>query len=45
MKKILFPTDFSPAATQAYIYALQLAKAIDASIVTLHAYQLPSIRG
>lgn len=44
MKKILFPTDFSPAATQAYIYALELAKAIDASIVTLHAYQLPSIR-
>ncbi|MEM8584280.1 MAG: universal stress protein [Bacteroidota bacterium] len=44
MKKILFPTDFSPAATRAYIYALQLANAIDASIITLHAYQLPSIR-
>lgn len=43
MKKILFPTDFSPAADNAYIYALQLAKATDSSIIALHAYQLPSI--
>ncbi|MEM6395182.1 MAG: universal stress protein [Bacteroidota bacterium] len=43
MKKILFPTDFSPAAENAYIYALQLARATDSCIIALHAYQLPSI--
>lgn len=38
MKKILFPTDFSPTANNAFIYALQLADKIDASITTLHVY-------
>lgn len=43
--RILFPTDFSEAAEHAFIYALELAKATRASIITLHAYQLPYIRG
>lgn len=41
--KILFPTDFSPAAEHAFIYALELAKVTGASIVTLHAYELPIV--
>lgn len=44
MKKILFPTDFSPAADNAFIYALELAKATGASIVTLHTYEVPDLR-
>ncbi len=43
--RILFPTDFSDAADHAFVYALQLAKATGASILTFHAYQLPDIRG
>ena len=42
---ILFPTDFSDAAENAFVYALQMAKAKGSSIVTLHAYELPDIRG
>lgn len=45
MKKILFPTDFSKAAEQAFIYALNVAKALDAQIVTLHVYARPDLRG
>lgn len=41
MKKILYTTDFSETAMKAYIYALELAKIIDAEIVTLHAYTRP----
>jgi nucleotide-binding universal stress UspA family protein len=43
MKKILFPTDFSTAANHAFVYALKVAEAIDASIVTLHVYNKPDI--
>lgn len=43
MKKILFPTDFSDASKNAFIYALKLAKNIDAEIITLHVYELPPI--
>ena len=43
--KILFPTDFSEAAHHAFIYALRMADAIGATIVTLNVYQLPEIRG
>ncbi|MEZ4886905.1 MAG: universal stress protein [Chitinophagales bacterium] len=38
MKKILFPTDFSANAQNAYTYALHLADKLGASITTLHAY-------
>ena len=43
MKKILFPTDFSKTANNAFIYALKLAENINAEIITLHAYELPII--
>jgi nucleotide-binding universal stress UspA family protein len=42
MKKILFPTDFSDVSKNAFIYALKLADAINAKIITLHVYQLDS---
>jgi nucleotide-binding universal stress UspA family protein len=45
MKTILFPTDFSEAAEKAFVYALNFAKKIGASITTLHVYELPDIRG
>lgn len=43
MKKILFPTDFSKTATNAFIYALHLAKSINAEIFVLHSYEMPII--
>lgn len=43
MKKILFPTDFSEAANNAFIYALNLADKLNASILTLHSYTLPDV--
>lgn len=43
MKKILFPTDFSPSAHNAFHYALKLADAIDAEVVALHVYEMPVI--
>lgn len=43
MKKILFPTDFSPAAENAFVYALRLAKRTNATVTTFHSYQLPSL--
>lgn len=36
--KILFPTDFSPAAHNAYQYAIELAKDIGAMIELIHVY-------
>lgn len=42
MKKILFPTDFSDVSKNAFIYALKLADAINAEIITLHVYHLDS---
>lgn len=41
MKKILFPTDFSPASLNAFIYALRFASKMHAEIITLHVYELP----
>lgn len=37
INKILFPTDFSPAASNAFRYALQLADVLDASVQVVHA--------
>ncbi len=43
MKKILFPTDFSPASRNAFLYALQLADKLEARLLWLHAmYDGPS---
>lgn len=41
MKKILFPTDFSSTAENAFIYALKLANKLGASITTIHTYDMP----
>ena len=41
MKKILFPTDFSKTSLNAFVYALHLAKKIDAEIITLYVYEFP----
>lgn len=41
MKKILFPTDFSKASLNAFVYALYLAKKLGAEIITLYVYELP----
>lgn len=43
MKKLLFPTDFSTNANNAFIYALHLADKMNASIITLHAYTTPIV--
>ena len=43
MKKILFPTDFSDTANNAFIYALKLAKSITAEIYVLNTYEMPVI--
>lgn len=43
MKKILFPTDFSEASINAFIYALKLADSIKGEIITLHVYDLSQV--
>ncbi len=43
MTKILFPTDFSKTAKNAYLYALTMARATDAQIIVLHSFLLPLI--
>lgn len=41
MKTIIVPTDFSPVALNATNYAIDMALAINASIMLLHIYQIP----
>ena len=41
MKKILFPTDFSEVATNAFVHALEFAKKVNGEIVLLHTFDLP----
>lgn len=43
MKKILFPTDFSETANNAFVYALKFAKSINAEIYVLNTYEMPVI--
>ena len=43
MKKILFPTDFSETANNALVYALKMAKNQNATLLILHAYEMPVI--
>lgn len=45
MKKILFPTDFSNVANNAFIHALGLAKLVHGELILLHTYELPIIDG
>src|SRR5690606_18432371 len=40
MMKILFPTDFSAAAENAYVYALKLADRLNATVTVLHVYEV-----
>lgn len=42
MKTILVPTDFSENANKALEYAIHLAKEINAKVVVLNSYQIPS---
>jgi nucleotide-binding universal stress UspA family protein len=41
MKKILFPTDFSEAATNAFVHALEFAKMVNGELILLHTFELP----
>ena len=41
MKLIIVPTDFSPLADNALKYAMDLASAMDGSLMILNVYQLP----
>ena len=41
MKKILVPTDFSKASEKALEAAITIAKKFEATIVLMHAYQIP----
>jgi nucleotide-binding universal stress UspA family protein len=41
MKTIIVPTDFSPVATNAMNFAVDMALGINASLLLLHVYQIP----
>ncbi|ERJ61247.1 universal stress protein [Sphingobacterium paucimobilis] len=41
MKHILFPTDFSEAANNAFLYALHLANQLDTKLFVLYSYVTP----
>jgi nucleotide-binding universal stress UspA family protein len=43
MKKILFPTDFSEVANNAFVHALEFAKLVNGELVLLHTFDLPII--
>ncbi len=43
MKKILFPTDFSKVANNAFVHALGLAKLVHGELILLHTYELPIV--
>lgn len=41
MKKIIFPTDFSDSATNAFVHALEFAKIVNAELILLHTFEIP----
>ena len=41
MKKILFPTDFSEVANNAFVHALEFAKMVHGELFLLHSFELP----
>jgi nucleotide-binding universal stress UspA family protein len=43
MKRILFPTDFSDVANNAFVHALGLAKLVHGELILLHTYELPIV--
>lgn len=44
MPRILFPTDFSDAANNAFMYALRVADRLNADLLALHVYHVPVIK-
>jgi nucleotide-binding universal stress UspA family protein len=42
IRRILCATDFSPASTRVYQYAVDLASRLQAEIMLIHAYQIPA---
>ena len=45
MKTIIIPTDYSPAATNAVNYGVDMALAVNASVLLLHVYNIPIALG
>lgn len=43
MKRILFPTDFSEVASNAFVHALHLATLVEGELILLHTFQLPIV--
>lgn len=43
MKNILFPTDFSDAAENAFLFALAIAKKFNSRLTLIHVYELPEL--
>ncbi|WP_035672128.1 universal stress protein [Flavobacterium sp. 83] len=41
MKRILFPTDFSEVANNAFVHALEFAKIVQGELILLHTFDLP----
>lgn len=41
MKKILFPTDFSEVANNAFVHALEFANVVNGELILLHSFELP----
>jgi nucleotide-binding universal stress UspA family protein len=42
-KKLLVPTDFGPSSDRAIVYAADLAKALGAEVVIMHAWEIPML--
>jgi nucleotide-binding universal stress UspA family protein len=45
MTTILVPTDFSPSAKSALLYAIAIAKRVKAKVIILHVYHAPVSAG
>lgn len=43
IKKILAPTDFSPASNNALAFAVSLASELNAKLYVLHSYRIPTV--
>lgn len=43
MKRILFPTDFSEVANNAFVHALEFAKIVQGELIVLHTFELPIV--
>jgi nucleotide-binding universal stress UspA family protein len=43
MKRILFPTDFSEAADNAFVHAIELANKVNGELILLHSFEFPII--